>query len=108
MEKTKSEQEIKKIIEDYYKSGLSIAKFCKERKLIRPTFYSWLKKYKISKKDKLNFVSLSVDGVIPEKRSPHNPKIPEKIILKTQSGIEVELPFSISTNWLTSLLKELA
>lgn len=105
MNKNKSEKEIKIILENYNKSDLSVKQFCSENNIPTPTFYSWLKKVDISN-DKLNFVSLSI-----EEESSKNPiikgQIFNKIILKTPSGISLELPTTIAPNWLSSLLKDL-
>ncbi len=105
----RSPEEKIKLINLYQQSGLSQTEFCKKNNLALTSYNNWLlKKKTISKsiKQKLNFVPLSVDDEFQE-----NPKIKtqvlEKITLKTLSGISVELPISISTSWLSSLLKEL-
>jgi transposase len=105
----RSPEEKIKLIQKYVQSGLSQTEFCKKNNLALTSFNHWLlKKKTISKsiKQKLNFVPLSVDDEFQE-----NPKIKtpvlEKITLKTLSGIALELPISVSTSWLSSLLKEL-
>ncbi len=105
----RSPEEKIKLIQKYAQSGLSQTEFCKKNNLALASFNHWLlKKKTISKsvKQKLNFVPLSVEDEFQE-----NPKIKtqvlEKITLKTLSGIALELPISVSTSWLSSLLKEL-
>jgi len=106
MRKSTSKQERALYIEEYYKSGLSKTKFCREKGLRLETFYNWFSSAKLKEKSKLAFVPLSIKNPEQEK-IPFKEPVAEKIFLKTLSGISLEFPTSISASWLSFLLKEL-
>lgn len=101
----------RKILEEFNKSGLSKSKFCKEKKINIQTFYSWFRSKK-QKKSEFNFIPLDVEEPILENTPINNEeqkyKLSEKIILKTNFGVSLEIPSTISVSWLSSLLRELA
>lgn len=106
MKRNVSKQKRQLYLEEYSKSGLTKAQFCRINNLRLQTFYSWFRIDKKEGKNKLNFIPLSVKNhtqeIIPSKK-----KFIDKIILKTSSGISLKLPATISTSWLSALLKEL-
>lgn len=98
----------KKILEEFNKSGLSKDQFCREKKISKQTFYNWLRLEK-QKENKIDFIPLGIEEPGAENSLLKNEnKFLEKIILKTNTGFLLEVPSTISTSWLSSLLKELA
>lgn len=100
-----SAEEKKRLLEEYSKSGLSKTQFCKEKKFPLPTFYKFARKQNFEQ-NKSKFISVSIEDSTL-KPNMTKTKIFEKIILKMPSEFYLELPESISTQWLSSLLKEL-
>jgi len=96
---------IKKILASYRNSSLSQKDFCSENKLSTSTLYSWITKEKLKEK-KLDFVSVSI-AEKSFKTPDFKQESYEKLVLKINSGISLELPDSISPSWLSSLLKEM-
>ena len=98
-EQKRTSREWVALVEEQEKSKMTIKRFCKVRRLNRHTFMYWRQKVtKHPQAAQKGFVNLKVGKAARE----------ERIILRTSSGIELDLPGSYPNIDLQQLLKTLS
>lgn len=108
-------EEIRRILKHYPSSGLSKTKFCQQYKISENALYRWIKLNK--EKSNFNFIPVTIkqgcDHTVQHEdetkenfinnKNPDNNEI--KIVIKGE--IVIKVPSTISSNWLSSFIKEL-
>ncbi len=99
-------QNIAILINEFQQSNLTIKEFCAKKEIAVSTFYEWKNKLK-GKASTLNFVPAIVQKCQEERSLPEHKNAPS-IVLNINNKFKLELQNSISTVWLSSLIKELS
>lgn len=93
------------VIDDYRKSGLSVAEFSQQRRINLHTLRYWLKKHPVTTEERPSGLFAEVRR---ESRSEEKLSSSESIVLVLASGVRLEIPSSVSGGWVAGLLKELS
>jgi transposase-like protein len=86
-----------KYVEEYNKSGLIQAAFCREKGINAVTFGGWLKK---SSKHKAKFIEVSLPPVAPA-------GINQFIEVKLSGGAQIKIPAALDTERVADLVRRI-
>ena len=86
--KIRNNKEWQILVEEYKKSGLSKAKFCKQQNIHKGTFYIWSKAFAVNKKniEESKFIPITVKDCEKER----DDEIKSALLLESRDGLKVE------------------
>jgi transposase-like protein len=80
----RTNQEIEKILTEFFRGGMSVKAFCKKKGIGLSTFYQWKNKFK-QRLEPMHFVPISVDQEVKKTVSKNNDIQKSHIILQFKS-----------------------